>query len=330
MVKSEREKAIAAALASSERILILSHKNPDGDAIGSTLGLGLALKALGKTVHMVNVSGVPDYLGWLPCANLITTAPDKNIDYDAVAVLDCSELERTGFTPPELGDDIKGRHHIVIDHHPRDFTPSDTELVDTTAAAAGQLVYDILKLMDAPISADIATCLYMALFTDTGGFRFPNTTTETFMIAAQLTAAGAKPGDVSAMIYDREKAVRFALLGCALSTLTLSGDGKMADMQVTLDMFASTGTDGADTDGFVNYPRRIEGVEVGILFKELAEGCFRASLRSRGTVDVSAIARSFGGGGHRNASGATLDGTVAEVRAKILEQVLHALDGNGK
>jgi phosphoesterase RecJ-like protein len=324
MTKRDQMIAIASALGNSNSVLILSHKNPDGDALGSTLGLGLALKNMGKTVDMVNISGIPDNLRWLPGSEMLSTAPNRDASYDAVVILDCSELERTGFEPNEITTHL---HHIVIDHHPREFDPLDTELVDTTAAAAGQLVYDILKLMDAPVDADSATCLYVALYTDTGGFRFSNTTTDAFLVAAQLTSAGVMPSHVSEMIHDQEKAERYNLLALALSTLTLSDCARMADLVVTREMFEQTGTDGSDTDGFVNYPRTIKGVEVAILFKELDDNSYRIGLRSQGTVDVSAIARSFGGGGHRNASGVTMQGTVTEIRQKILDLVLKDLEG---
>lgn len=314
---------IAAALNGAERILILTHKNPDGDAIGSSLALAYGLESLGKEVENVNIDAVPEALAWLEGAYNVASTPDPEFNPDTLVLLDCNALDRTGFAP-ELFDGIPNR--LVIDHHPG-FDGGDwLGFVDPAAAASGCLVYEVLKALAVEISPSIAQDIYLALHTDTGGFRFTNTGADAFRLAAEMVECGAVPSHVSVMLLERENAARMKLLGLSLGTLEVTGGGKIALCQVTLPMFEATGTRDEHTDGFVNYPRSIDGVEVALLFKEKAPGVWRVALRSRGLVDVSGIARKYGGGGHRNASGATLNATLEETKETIVGEVVAALE----
>lgn len=314
---------IAAALNGAQRILILTHKNPDGDAIGSSLALAYGLESLGKEVENVNIDAVPEALAWLEGAYNVAKKPDPDFNPDTLVLLDCNALDRTGF-PPELFAGIPNR--LVIDHHPG-FEGGDwLSLVDPSAAASGCLVYAVLKALSAEISPSIAQDIYLALHTDTGGFRFTNTGADAFRLAAEMVECGAVPSHVSVMLLERENAARMKLLGLSLGTLEVTGGGKIALCHVTLPMFEATGTKDEHTDGFVNYPRSIDGVEVALLFKEKEPGLWRVALRSRGLVDVSSIARKYGGGGHRNASGATIAATLEETKATIVGEVVAALE----
>lgn len=317
-----KAKEVAAFLRGAKKILIVTHKNPDGDAIGSALALAVGLMSLGKEVENVNVDGVPEALSWLEGAFAVEKAPTPAFSPDVFVLLDCNSLDRTGF-PPEIFASVP---MAVIDHHPGAECGDVPQLIDPTASASGVLVFDILQALGVDVTPSIAQDIYVALHTDTGGFRFTNTDARTFHLAARLVELGAVPAHVSVMLLERENAARMKLLGLSLGTLEVSGEGRIALCEVTLAMFKATGTRDEHTDGFVNYPRSIEGVEVAILFKEKEPGVWRVALRSRGLADVSAIARKYGGGGHRNASGATLSGNLSEVKAAIVGDVTETLN----
>ncbi len=321
MTDDIRLKAIAKALGEAKTVLVLSHKNPDGDAIGSTLGLGAGLRRLGKQVDMVNISGVPEALKWIPGSELITSEPKPFAEYDEVVILDCGELERTGFDTISPAPD---KPAIIIDHHPGEMVEA-TDLIDIEAAATSELIYYLLGEMGAELSADGATALYVALFTDTGGFQFSNTDQDAFTMASGLKKCGVDPAFVASMLFEQENPARIRLLALALSTLRLSDCGKLASIFVDTEMFDITGTTSEDTDGFVNYPRSVEGVEVAILIKEVGENYHRLALRSRGRVNVSAIASELGGGGHHNAAGAHVTADPDTIFEMILEKVLSSL-----
>lgn len=326
MEKTRQIEAVASALKGASRILVLTHKNPDGDALGSALALSYALSSIGKEVDNVNIDGVPAALSWLEGADLVRTTPRAASNYDLYLLLDCNELGRTGFEPEAVAG-IPGK--AVIDHHPMPDTGDWPSLVDPKAAASGHLVYEVIEALGAEITPSVAQDLYVALHTDTGGFRFSNTTADTFDLAAKLVRAGAVPAHVAVMLLEREDAARMKLLGLALGTLETDGGGRVAHIRVTEEMFRETGTKDEHTDGFVNYPRSVEGVEVALLFKEKGENLWRIALRSRGLVDVSQIARALGGGGHRNASGVTLSGTFDEVTGEIIGRVKAAIVETG-
>lgn len=323
MIRQPAIDRVAAALADASHVAVLSHQNPDGDAVGSVLGLARALRALGKRADVFLRDGVPHSLTWLAEGEVILREVPAGYAPDAVAVLDCGEMERTGFRLEAFGTP---RHLVNIDHHATSTDSFGTAKInDPAAPAAGLLVHEVVRAMGAPVDASTARAFYVALHSDTGGFRFSNTTPEAFRFAAVLAEAGADPAAVVSMLLEREQPARMHLLALVLATLHVSPCGRIADLLATRDMFAQTATSGEDTDNFVNYPRSLAGVEVAFLLKEQDKTHYRVSLRSRGRADVSLIAKKFGGGGHKNAAGATLEGTPESIREILYAEVRAAL-----
>jgi bifunctional oligoribonuclease and PAP phosphatase NrnA len=311
------------ALAENQRFLLVSHQNPDGDGIGSSLALAASLASLGKACEVVNVDGVPANLSWLPLAERVHLQPESPSGYDAVVLLDCGSPSRTGFGEEVLA---RGRISVNIDHHPGNTLFGTVNLVDPRACATAELVYDLLQALPATIGYSAAHGIYTALVTDTGCFRFSNSNVRAFEIAARMVSRGVEPAEVAHLVYDQQPIGRLRLLSRVLDTLELSPRDKAASMVVLQSMLRDTHTTVDDVEGFVNHARGICGVEVGFLLREEAENRYRAALRSKGRVDVSRIAGEFGGGGHRNAAGATIEGSAEEIKRRIYEMVEEALD----
>ncbi len=301
-----------------ERFTIASHVNPEGDAIGSSIALALALKGLNKDVRVFNTDGVPAVYGFLPSSGLVETVMDGERLKDSVlVVLDCNSLDRVGL------DGAECRRVVVIDHHQTVTDFGDVRWIEPDSPAAGLMVYNLLRALGTRIDGDIAVNLYTAIAVDTGTFRYPNTTAETFRAAADLVDAGADPAEVSNRLYESWSENRFGLLVRVLQTLDIvdAGNVRCAITNVTLDMFRETGTGAADTENFINFPRMIGSVEIAVMFREEEPGCWKVSLRSRGACDVSAVASRFGGGGHRNAAGYRACGSLADLRRGFLDAV---------
>lgn len=281
----------------AETFLLVSHMNPDGDALGSALALGKALATMGKRVHILNRDPVPDFYGFLPGSRRIrATAPKGVMEGRAVLVLlDCNSPKRTGM------DALPHRLSVVIDHHETESGFGDVRWVDPSAAATGVLIYHLLNALQTPLSKDIATNLYAALCLDTGTFRYRNTGAEVLRIGAALVDAGADPAYVAESLYESWSERRFRLLQSTLKTLEMR-DG-LAMMHVTRAAFRNTGTDEEDTENFSNFPRRITTVALAALLRQRKDGGWKVSLRSKGSLNAARIAEAFGGGGHRNAAG---------------------------
>lgn len=292
MIRKTRIAEIRQVLLSGRRFLIVAHQNPDGDAIGSSLALAAGLKGLGKACHVVCVDGVPMNLTWLPFAEEVHLLPAEDARYDAVVFLDCGAKDRTGF-----GDDLLSLapHLLNIDHHPGNSGFGTVNLVDPEACATAELVYDVLQALPCPVGYGAATCIYTAIITDTGNFRFSNASPRAFEIAAKMVAKGVDPSWVAQMVYDQQPIGRLRLLSRVLETLELSPRDKAASVVISQALFRETHTGPEDVDGFVNFPRSICGVEVGLLLREQAPNLYRVAFRSKGRVDVSRIAREFGG-----------------------------------
>lgn len=297
----------------NKRFLIASHLNPDGDAIGSTLSLSQALIKMGKDVVAYNGNGVPYQYKHLPGADLIVDNIEGEAPFDGVFVLDCSEIERVG---PDFAKSISTKEWINIDHHLSNETFTDLSIIDTNACSAGYLVYNLIKRLPLEIDIDIAENIYTTIVTDTGSFRYSNSTIEAFAAASELVALGVSPWDVANKIYESQPIERVKLLGFVLDSLEHSEKGSVASVVVTKDMMAEAGIGHEATDGFVNYPRSIEGVEVAFLVREIGERKYKISYRSKGKVNVAAVAAEYGGGGHRNAAGCVMEGDLPEVRRR--------------
>jgi phosphoesterase RecJ-like protein len=320
-------RTIAAALQRSGSVLLSVHKNPDGDALGSQLALMLALDKLGKSVTGQNLDPVPEIYRFLPGSGRIKVGTHFSSRFDAVVVLD-ADPPRTGLFESAVPADIL----INLDHHVTNPRQWPLTWLDADAAATGELVCELIRELNVPIDRDIALCLYTSIFTDTGSFRYSNTSAKSMRIAADMIEAGADPWLVTENVYESFAYRRLKLLGSVLSSIDRSDDGRAAWVVVTEELFRQNNASAEDTDNFINFVRSTKGVEVAVLFRQTAERQFKISLRSKGRVDLSGLAQSFGGGGHKNAAGATIDGELSDVQARVIGEVTKTIAaqlGNG-
>ncbi len=309
-------RTIITALQSCKTILISVHKSPDGDALGSQIALMLALEKMGKTVTAHNLDPVPEIYRFLPHQNRISFGPVVAGRFDAMMVLD-ADPPRTGL----FANDYPAATLINIDHHITNPVIWPITWLDAGASATGEMIYQLITQAGLPLDRDMALCLYTAIFTDTGSFRYSNTSPQCMRIAATLLEAGADPWLVTENVYESYSFNRLKLLGTVLGEMERSPDKRMAWVVVTDELYQKTNTTSEDTDNFVNYVRSVSGVEVAILFRQTAPQQYKISLRSKGRVDISSLAQALGGGGHKNAAGSTLDGTLDDVRRKVLGEV---------
>ncbi len=306
---------------SNTSFLVTTHEGPDGDAVGSTMALTSFLRARGKDVTLYYCDPIPDTYRFLPFANSVVHAiPDRS--YDVCFVLDAGELKRAG---AEISAFRGCGKTINIDHHPYCEEFGDLNYVDPSASATGALIYRIIKTAGFALDYTTALCVYVAIVTDTGSFRYSNADPEAFQISGELVATGINPWAVAEKLYESQPLKRLELLALALSTLTVSKTGEFASITVTLDMYQKTGGTAELTDGFVNYPRSIHGVEVSVFFREIRDGAFKVSFRSKGKINVSSLAMAFGGGGHHNAAGCTLLGSLDEVKNSVFSYLDEAI-----
>jgi len=317
-------RAIAAAareVRAAGRVLVTAHISPDGDALGSSLALALALKAMGARVTVWSEDPVPYNYRFLPGAAMVVQAIPSGARYDRTFILDLSESSRLGrgFPRDRLGTVIN------IDHHATGGGLGTVQVRDKDACATGELVWYILEAAGARITKAIATNLYCAVLTDTGSFHYGNSTPEAFAAAGRMVELGAEPWRVASAVYEAEPPARYGLLGRALGTLRVSCGGRYASLAVTAEDYRATGANKEMTDQFVNYARAIRGVEIAAFFREIEGGRFKVSMRSRGSVDVSAIGLRFHGGGHRNAAGGELPGPLSRARRTIERAVAEVL-----
>lgn len=304
-------KEIVLALKGDERMLITSHINPDGDAIGSMLALALALKKMDKDIVVYNRDGVPYQFDHLPGADMVVTSLHGENPFDSAIVLDCSELERVG---KDFSSMVSTNKWINIDHHLTNEYFAHISLIDKDACSTGYLVYEVIKALPVEMDKEIADNIYTTIIVDTGSFRYSNATKDAFVAAGELVSLGVSPWEISNKVYENQPLGRVKLLSLVLNSLEVSENGKVASLVVTQEMMSTTGTGHEETDGFVNYARSIEGVEVAFLVREISSEEYKISYRSKGLVNVATVAQSFGGGGHRNAAGCVIRGTLKEAR----------------
>lgn len=307
----------------NHHFLVVSHKHPDGDAVGALLATGLALKSMGKDVRLCNESAIPAVYRFLPSVSAIEhrIAPDST--FDAAIVLDCGDIERVGHLAEAIA---KIPLVINIDHHVTNSRFGHLQLVDIDACATCEIIYRLIKALPVKIDQAIATAIYTGILTDTGSFRFSNTNRSAFAICAEMIAQGADAYAVAQRVYGTYSLGRIKLLNLALDSLEISPNGRLSMMTLTQRMLRETRTQAEDIDGIINYARRIEDVRVAALIHELCvnggvsrgRGQFHVSLRSDGSVDVAAIAARYGGGGHAGASGFTIEATVTDLKAQLM------------
>ncbi len=316
-------KKAAALLLGKTAPLIVSHISPDGDTLGSALALTHALQALGQAPQPVVDDAIPANLFFLPGFDLLKTPRDISGKPDLVVLVDCASLERSGGC--WLSPYLAGVPLLVIDHHAVGDISGDVEIIDAQAAATGELIYLVLKEMGVTLSREIAVCLYAALVSDTGGFRFNSTTPETFAIAGELLACGVDLQEISNNIFERRTKKNAYLYGVALQNLEQSEDLLLAWTYLDLAVIDSMHADGADTANMSNTPMLLPGVVVGATFEE-REDCVKISLRCHRGFDVAEVASRFGGGGHAAAAGATVNGRLAQVMPEVLAALRMMID----
>jgi phosphoesterase RecJ-like protein len=308
---------INALIDSGNVFLITSHENPDGDAVGSSLALASYLRRLGKQVTVYFCDPVPELYRFLPLADqVVDTLPETDID--VCFVLDVGEFKRAGAAFTGYN---RVAAYVNLDHHATSEPFGTFNIIDPEAAATGVLIHRLMRAAGHYPDQETALCIYTAVITDTGSFRYSNANPEAFNVAAEMVAAGVNTWFVAEQLYESQPRNRLELLALSLATLRFSDNGAYASLEVTLDMYSQTGSNAELTDGFVNYPRSIRGVEVAALFREVAPGLIKVGFRSKGKVDVSSLAAAFGGGGHHNAAGCNLKGTMEEVRTRIAAHV---------
>ena len=306
----------------ASHILLASHSEPDGDAVSSLLALGLAIGKLGRKTTIYNASPIPAVYRFLPSVERIVRHIKKANTYDLALVLDCGNLPRVG----EAHSTVSQIPVVInIDHHISNTGFGDIQLVDPLACSTAEIVYRLIKAMDVPIDNAMATSLYTGILTDTGSFRFSSTNQAAFAISQEMAELGVEPHDVAQHVYGTYSLGRIKLLNLALDSIEISDNGKLSIMTVTGAMFAETRTQPEDADGMINYARRIEDVKVAALIHEQKNGTtnsngrcrYHVSLRSDGSVDVAAIAGSFGGGGHASAAGFQVETTLTKLKSDI-------------
>jgi len=315
---------ILRSFTASRHVVVASHENPDGDAVSSLLAVGLALQKQQKKVTFYNASPIPAVYRFLPSVGRITSKFNTADAYDTAVILDCGDLERVG---PAAA--LMRRIPVVvnIDHHITNTGFGTVRLVEPAACATAELIYHLLVRMKTSIDKDLATLIYTGILTDTGSFRFANTNQATFAICLEMAAKGVRPHEVARHVYGTYSLGRIKLLNLALDSIEIAGDGKLSIMTVTQEMLRQTGTQPEDADGLIHYARRIEDVRVAALIQELQNGTdttqdrhrYHVSLRSDGSVDVAAVAVSYGGGGHQSAAGFRIEAPLYEVKTQIAQ-----------
>jgi len=296
-----------------DRFLLTSHARPDGDAIGSALACCQLLRAMGKQADVVLHDAVPRIYRSLPFADQVVQSNTVEGDYDAAIILECDSIHRTRLAG------LEDRFLISIDHHVSGRPFANVNWIDPHAVATAEMVFRLGREAGMPLSPEIATCLYTALMTDTGSFMFQGTNENTFALARELVLAGADPAHCARGIYFAHSEAKMRLLGEALRNLKT--EGHIAWTWVMHKQMERYGAREEDCEGLVNYVLSIGEVEVAAFFRELPEGRFRVSLRSKGKLDVARVAERFGGGGHECASGCSLEGPLGEAVREVLEQL---------
>ena len=293
--------------------MITSHIRPDGDGLGSGLALYWMLRSLGKEAEVVLHDRVPPAYHILPGSESVYVQEDLTQDYDAAFIIECSDVDRPG---------LPGLHQqfvVNIDHHSTTLPFGDINWIDPTAAAVGEMIYNLCKALGVEVTKEIADCVYTALLTDTGSFHFSNTTERTLKIASELVRRGVEPAKISQALFYSYPFSKVKLLGLVLAEIERDESGRIAWVSVDRETMLEAGACEEDADGIVNHALSVGQVEAVAFFKELGPGVYRISLRSKGRTNVAKVAETFGGGGHRNAAGCRIEGEFEEVKQRVIE-----------
>ncbi len=318
---------IIKTLGRAQNVLVVTHVFPDGDALGSLLAMGDILESLGKNVVLYSEEKVSHLYDFLPGSNkLVTTLPDLSV-FDCALALDCGDKYRLG---KEMDRLLEVHPFIMIDHHAGNKKFGDISWVDPKRASTAEMVFDLSVALDTDLSYDAAYCLYAAIVSDTGSFKYSSTTAETFRVARELIVKGVKPSEVAGKLFDNFTVSRLSLMNEVLASLQLYENNQIALITVTQEMFDKTGASPGDTETFINYPRSLGTVKVAAFVKENKGDEISVSLRSKGKdCDVAQVAEKFGGGGHRNAAGFRVPKEdINEVRNRLLKEVRAMINAN--
>ena len=294
---------------------ITTHIKPDGDGVGSSLGLCWLLRSLGKSAEVIVHGDVPPAYRSLPGANEIRDVKAIDSQYDAIFVIECSDLSRPGIAGLESEFTVNIDHHATSEHF------GTINWIDSTASAVGEMIYNLCKAIGGRVTKEIAECVYMALVTDTGSFHFSNTTDRTLKVASELVKAGVKPAAISEAVYNNYPWSRVELMRQVIGTIKRHDNGRIASMRQTLEMRKIAGAVDGDNNGFVNIPLAAREVLASIYMREIGGDKYRVSLRSKGDINVARVAEKFGGGGHANASGCSVEGNWDEKEAEIVARL---------
>ncbi|HTK25878.1 MAG TPA: bifunctional oligoribonuclease/PAP phosphatase NrnA [Pyrinomonadaceae bacterium] len=305
-----------------QNFAITTHVRPDGDGIGSSLGLYWLLKSLGKNAEVIACDEIPGAYQELPGVEDIRRVKAIDKQYDAVFIIECSDAFRPGIT------DLEKEFTVNIDHHATSEHFGTINWIDSTASAVGEMIYNLCKAIGGRITTEIAECLYMALVTDTGSFHYSNTTDRTLKVASELLKSGAKPAKIAEAVYNSYPWSRIELMRHVLATVKRDPSGLVASMRQTLEMRKNAGAVDGDNNGFVNIPLAAKEVEAVVYTREVGPDEYRVSLRSKGNINVAKVAEKFGGGGHKNAAGCRAVGDWDEIEAKLVDATLDAIDAS--
>jgi bifunctional oligoribonuclease and PAP phosphatase NrnA len=309
---------IHALMEKHRSFLIAAHERPDGDAVGSTLAFYHILRGMGKQAVVYSQDPTPGNYLFLPGSDRIVQELPSVENFEVAVILDCGDMARVG----SRADKIAGIPHLInIDHHVSNGRFCNVSLIDPDASSTGELLFRLIRYGNITLTKDIATCLYAAILTDTGGFRYGNTRSGSLIAAAELVDRGADPQWVSENIYESDPAGKMRLLSMVLSTLTLEEEGMVGSLVVTQKAIADADALPEHSEGFVDLPRSIKGVLISVLYAETRDGRFKISLRSKGKINIEKVARFFGGGGHVNAAGCRVSGELADIRRRVVEAI---------
>jgi phosphoesterase RecJ-like protein len=310
---------IVDAIRSRQRFVLSSHARPDGDSIGSQLAMAYALRAMGKEAHVVNKDAAPGPLMQFPGVSDIEIAEAVTGDYDAAIIMECGDVARTGVAGLD-------RFFLInIDHHPGNTGYGQINWFDASAAACGEMVFDLIAALGVPLTPEIATHVYLAILTDTGSFHYSSISPRTFDICRQTLEAGINPVLIARNVYDSNNMGRLKLFGSVLSAMQIDTSGRIAIVYLDHEMAREAGGTYEDTEGLINLPLTVKEIEAVVFFKQNEGEEYRVSMRSKGDIDIGAIAKQFGGGGHRNAAGCTVTGPIDALQKLFIERIEGAI-----
>ena len=314
---------IVETVRANQRFVLSSHSRPDGDSIGSQLAMANALRALGKEVRVVNKDRAPGPLLAFPGVSEIKIADRVDPAFEVALIMECGSLDRTGVQGLERGIVIN------IDHHPDNAAYGDINWFDPSAAACGEMVFTLVEALGVPLTRTIATHVYLAILTDTGSFHFSSISPRTFDICRQTLETGIDPVAIARNVYDSNNLGRLKLFGAVLSAMRLSHSGRVAIVYVDHEMARQAGGTYDDTEGLINLPLTVKEIQAVVFFKQVDPGQYRVSMRSKGDIDIGAVAKAFGGGGHKNAAGCTANGTIESLQAVFVNEIERAIERDG-